>query len=113
EHVGPVAREATGPAVAAGALRGLLAGPTDAERALGFGTAIPAGTTLNGVVVADGVATVDLSGDFASGGGSASMQARVAQVVFTLTQFPTVDSVDFELDGEPLTALGGEGLLLE
>jgi hypothetical protein len=41
------------------------------------------------------------------------MMGRVAQVVFTLTQFPTVDAVSFELDGEPVTALGGEGLLLE
>ena len=34
-------------------------------------------------------------------------------MVFTLTQFPTVDAVTFEVEGEPLTTLGGEGLLLE
>ena len=36
---------------------------------------------------------------FAAGGGTLSMQARVAQVVYTLTQFPTVSPVDFMLDG--------------
>lgn len=41
------------------------------------------------------------------------MQVRVAQVVFTLTQFPTVDAVTFKVDGRPLTVLGGEGLLLD
>jgi hypothetical protein len=41
------------------------------------------------------------------------MRGRVAQVVFTLTQFPTVEAVRFELDGEALTELGGEGLVLE
>jgi hypothetical protein len=113
EKVGPVAREATDGAVAAGAIEGLLAGPNQDEQQLGFSSAIPAGTELLGVEVEDGTATVDLSDEFGSGGGSASMMGRVAQVVFTLTQFPTVDSVLFELEGEPISTLGGEGLLLE
>jgi hypothetical protein len=41
------------------------------------------------------------------------MTARVAQVVYTLTRFPTVRSVEFLLDGEPLEALGGEGVALD
>lgn len=113
ERVGPTARAATGEAVAAAALEGLLAGPTTTEQQLGFSSAIPAGTELLGVVVEDGIATVDLSTEFGSGGGSASMMSRVAQVVFTLTQFPTVDEVSFKIDGEAVSALGGEGLLLD
>lgn len=113
EKVGPVARTAPDDGVAAAALEGLLAGPTETEAQLGFSTAIPAGTELLGVTVEDGIATVDLSGEFATGGGSLSMMGRVAQVTYTATQFPTVESVAFELDGEPLTVLGGEGLLLE
>jgi hypothetical protein len=93
-------------------MQGLLAGPTEEEQRLGFSSAIPAGTELLGVSIDDRIATVDLSARFGTGGGSASMMGRVAQVVFTLTQFPTVDAVLFELDGEPVTALGGEGLLL-
>lgn len=113
ERVGPVAREAPDTAVAAAAMEGLLDGPTEEEEQLGFATTIPDGTELLGVTIADGVATVDLSEEFGSGGGSASMMGRVAQVVYTLTQFPTVDAVAFEMEGEPITALGGEGLLLE
>jgi hypothetical protein len=113
EKVQPVAREATGVEVAAGAMAGLLSGPTTAEGDIGLSTSIPDGTRVRGVVVEDRIATVDLSEGFASGGGSASMRARVAQVVFTLTQFPTVDAVTFEIDGEPLTVLGGEGLILD
>lgn len=75
-----------------------------------MGTAIPEGTELLGIGIADGEATVDLSGAFASGGGSLSMQLRVAQVVFTLTQFDTVDTVSIELDGEAVDAIGGEGV---
>ena len=110
EKVGPVARTSPKETVAAGAVDGLLAGPTAAEQALGFSSAVPTGTKLNSVVIADRIATVDLSAEFTSGGGSASMRARVAQVVFTVTQFPTVDGVSFKIDGAPITTLGGEGL---
>jgi germination protein M len=73
-------------------------------------TAIPEETELNGVSVVDRTATVDLSREFESGGGSASMQARVAQVVYTLTQWQFIRRVTFELDGEPVEAIGGEGV---
>ena len=100
-------------AVAAAALTALCEGPAAAEQSAGLSSAVPAGTKLLGVSIEDGVATVDLSGEFASGGGSLSMQARVAQIVYTVTQFETVKSVDLRLDGKPLAALGGEGLVLE
>ncbi len=101
----------TMPATAAMTL--LLEGPDARERTAGLTTAVPVGTRLNGVAVADGVARVDLGERFATGGGSASMQARVAQVVYTLTQFPTVRAVRFLIDGRPVTSLGGEGLMLD
>jgi hypothetical protein len=97
------------PAVGAEAVRALLEGPTEEEAAAGLASAIPAGTRLLDLEIADRVATVNLSEDFASGGDSLSMQARAAQVVHTLTQFPTVDAVAFELEGEPFEALAGEG----
>ena len=112
----PVARDITTPAVpATPTIKALLAGPTAAETngIPSITTAIPAGTELLGLTIAGGVATVDLSSEFASGGGSLSMLSRVAQVVYTLTQFPTVDEVAFEIEGVPTTVLGGEGLMLD
>jgi hypothetical protein len=38
---------------------------------------------------------------------------RLAQVVYTLTQFPTVKAVKFELDGEPVSTFSGEGVVLD
>ena len=89
EKVATAGRTVEPPAVARGAMEALLAGPDALESGIGMTTAIPAGTTLRGVTIADGTARVDLSSQFASGGGSLSMQLRVAQVVFTLTQFDT------------------------
>jgi hypothetical protein len=113
EQLAPVARTIAAPAVATAALRSLLRGPTDAERATGLTTTIPPGTGLRSVRIARGTATVDLSRAFASGGGSLSMAARLAQVTFTLTQFPTVLRVVYLMEGTRLTTLGGEGLLLD
>lgn len=110
EKLQPVRRTAQGSGVAAAAVRALLAGPTSAERAAGLTSSVPVGTTLRSVDVSSGLATVDLTGTYDDGGGSLSMQARVAQVVFTLTRFTPVQRVSFRLDGTPVTALGGEGV---
>ncbi|MGH2756060.1 MAG: Gmad2 immunoglobulin-like domain-containing protein [Actinomycetota bacterium] len=101
------------PAVGRAALETLLQGPSDLESEVEVQTVIPAGTELLDLTVADGVATVDLSGEYASGGGSASMFARLAQVVYTLTQFGTVDGVLFELDGERVETFSSEGIGLD
>jgi len=116
EGLVPVLREVPETkAVATAALTALLAGPKDAELESrpAMYTAIPDGTRLLGVTIADRIATVDLSAEFESGGGSYSVQARLAQVVYTLTQFPTVDGVLFEIDGKPVTTFSSEGVVLD
>ncbi len=100
-------------AVGAAAMKALLEGPTDAEQQADIFSNIPEGTTFLGLDIDDGIATVDLSAEYASGGGSFSMAMRLAEVVFTLTQFPTVEGVNFKLDGEPIEVFGGEGLILD
>ncbi|HEY6627422.1 MAG TPA: Gmad2 immunoglobulin-like domain-containing protein [Acidimicrobiia bacterium] len=92
----------------------LLAGPTAGEMAgtPAMHTAIPEGTSLLGLSVDDGVATVDLSAEFDDGGGSAGMFARLAQVVFTVTRATGVDEVTFELASEPVAVFSSEGIEL-
>ncbi len=93
----------------------LLGGPTEDETAgtPAISTAIPEGTTLLGVVVEDGLATVDLSTEFDDGGGSFGMFARLAQVVYTLTRLPGIDEVGFVIEGEPVTVFSSEGIELD
>ena len=97
----------------AAAVEALLAGPTSAEAAAGMVTLIPAGTKLLSVTVTGREVRVDLTGVFASGGGSMSVLGRLAQMVFTLTQFEGIDTVRFSLDGEPITQITGEGLSVD
>jgi hypothetical protein len=93
--VAPVGRSVvTGPEVGRVALTELLEGSTAEDLALGFETAIPAGTELGGISIEDGTAAVELSRTLAD-------TAAQAQVVYTLTQFPTVKRVRFLVEGEP------------
>jgi hypothetical protein len=103
------------PAVARAAVEQVIAGPSQTERSAspGLSSSVPDGTVLLGLDIVDGLATVDLSKEFESGGGSSSMFSRLAQIVYTLTQFPTVDRVAFELAGKPVTVFSGEGILLD
>jgi spore germination protein GerM len=110
ELVATVGRTAEAPAVARGAVEALLTGPDEREAQLGMSTAVPTGTELRSIDIEGGEASVDLTGTFAAGGGSLSMQLRVAQVVFTLTQFETVERVTILLDGQAVDAIGGEGI---
>jgi germination protein M len=104
--------EAT-PRVGSAALESLLAGPSASERSAGVQTQIPAGTQLLALSIANKVATVDLTSEYESGGGTASMTMRLAQIVCTLDQFPSVKGVLFELDGRPVDVLGGEGIVID
>lgn len=111
DKVVPVRLDAVGTDKGA-VLRALFAGaPADATGA-GYSTAIPKGTTLRSVSIEASTAVVDVSRAFESGGGSLSAQARVAQVVFTLTRDPGVVAVLFKMEGKPIASLGGEGVSL-
>ncbi|MPY98339.1 MAG: hypothetical protein GEU97_10130 [Actinophytocola sp.] len=103
------------PGIARASLEQLVAGPSAGDRNLidGILSAVPTDTLVLGVNIKNGLATVDLSREFESGGGSFSMFGRLAQVVYTVTQFPTVNEVEFRLDGKPVTMFSGEGIVLD
>lgn len=89
------------------ALDSLLAGPSAAEYAAGVRSQIPAGTRLLGLRISAGTATADFTPSFDSAASSSTMPLRIAQVVYTLTQFPSVTGVRFEINGQGVTVIGG------
>jgi N-acetylmuramoyl-L-alanine amidase len=96
EQLVPVARGSVTPQ---DALVALLAGPSAAERTAGMRTYIPAGTPLRSLTIADGVATADLGELFIQGTNGDSLDARLTQVVYTLTAGPGVTSVRVLIKG--------------
>jgi L,D-transpeptidase catalytic domain/Sporulation and spore germination/Putative peptidoglycan binding domain len=80
-------------------VRALLAGPTPAERARGLSSAVPRATPLRGVAIERRIVTVDLGGRFAAGRSEASLRARVAQLVRSVSSVPGVVGVRVLVEG--------------
>lgn len=97
--------------LARSALRALLAAPLQAERDDGLRSAIPSQTVLNSIDVDGGTAVVALSG-FAADPGPKKMRRRVDQVVETLTQFGSIDTVRFQLTDDDVRAFADAGVVV-
>ena len=90
------------------ALELLIKGPKDATHY----SDVPTSTQLQRVSMKNGTALVSFGASFFGSAGSTGTQLRLAQVVYTLTQFPNVTAVQFLQDGQPATVAGGEGFPL-
>lgn len=91
------------------ALDFVLAAPPE-DSAAGLRTSVPPGTRLRGVEVANGLATIDLTGEINDIGGSPQKEA-FAQIVFTALGFGEVQQVRFLIDGKPIDAPTADGNL--
>jgi len=93
------------------ALTALFKGPTAQEAKQGFRSFIPPATRLLSAYVKNGTAVINLSEEFQFNQyGIEAYQAQLAQIVFTVCEFPTVDAVQFLIEGEKKQYLGGEGV---
>jgi hypothetical protein len=85
------------------AMTELVAGPSRAEAAAGMASAVPPDTAVTIAGISGGVATVSFPPAFYAVG-RAAVRLRQAQVVYTLTQFPSVSRVALQSAGEPVAA---------
>ena len=94
----------------ADAINALLAGPLQSEQDKNCMTLIPPGVRLLGASVKDGVALLNFSETFDFNPlGIEGVIAQLMQVVYTATEFSTVKSVQFLIEGVRKDYLGSEG----
>lgn len=93
-----------------GAVRELFLGPTKSEELKGIMSEIPVGTRLINVEESEDEIYVDISPQYLTGGGSATMQLRYIQIYKTLKKTAPYKGVYLKVDGKMLKAIGGEGL---
>lgn len=92
-------------------IKALIAGPTASEENEGCRSLLSTGSSLLSASVRNGVATLNFSGEFEFNQyGIEGLRGQLQQIVFTATAFPTVESVQFLIDGERKDYLGSEGV---
>ena len=86
-------------------IRALLNGPTESEK--NCMSLIPEGTRLLGASVRDGIAALNFSEEFEFNSvGAEGYRAQLMQIVFTATEFATVESVQFLIEGKRKEYIG-------
>ena len=88
----------------------LLAGPDPTESNRGLVTLIPPTVTLNKVYIRGSVAYIDVSESFRFNRlGREGLDIQLQQVVYSATQFASVEQVQILIDGERIDYLDSEG----
>lgn len=112
ERIGAGTREVEADIPIRNSLEAMFSGLSAAEQSAGMTTSIPAGTRVLGVAADGATVTVDLSSEFGKPSGSLDETMRLAQVVFTITQFDGIERVKFHIDGSPQDPILSHGFLI-
>jgi germination protein M len=95
----------------ADALTALLAGPSTTEKQKGLSSLIPNGTKLLSAMVRGNTAYLSFSEEFQFNAyGIEGYAAQLRQIVWTVTEFPNVETVQILIEGRRVDYLGSEGI---
>ncbi|GAB4366045.1 MAG: hypothetical protein Kow009_02840 [Spirochaetales bacterium] len=94
-------------------LKELLKGPSSTEKRAGISSLIPPGTKIRSIRIKDGIAIIDLDESFRFNPfGAEGFRSQVRQIVYTVTEFPGIQGVQFLVKGEKLDYLSAEGVYI-
>ena len=94
-------------------LTALLSGLTSGELNKGLLSLIPIGTEIRGITVSNMTATIDFNEALSFNNfGKEGLEAELKQIVFTATEFPTVDKVQILINGQKKQFLSTEGVFI-
>lgn len=88
----------------------LFEGPIASEKNNGVQTLIPQGTKLKSLKIENGIAKINLSQEFEFNAyANEGYKGSLMQIVYTATEFSTVNSVQILIEGQAKEYLGSEG----
>ena len=91
----------------------LLKGPDTGEINRGLLTLIPEGAKILSLSIKDGIAYINFNELFRFNPlGVEGYMAQIQQIVYTATEYESVDSVQFTIDGAKQEYLGPEGVYI-
>ncbi|RKX87722.1 MAG: hypothetical protein DRP58_02180 [Spirochaetes bacterium] len=94
-------------------LKALISGLTSSELNKGLLSLIPTGTELLGIVVSNMTATIDFNDSLSFNNfGREGLEAELKQIVYTATEFSTVDKVQILINGTKKQFLSTEGVFI-
>jgi spore germination protein GerM len=109
-HLVSVKRSVEGDSPLQSSMEALIRGPSSGELKKGYLSAVPGTLRVRRVTVNGKVATIDFSGAIEEGAAGNVLMHRLDQIVYTATQFDSIDSVIIMVDGKRRSSLGGDGL---
>ena len=92
------------------AVEELIKGPDSAEQSGGLLSLIPPESKILDVKLENGILYLDFDEAIESGGGIQDMKTRLAQIVYTATQYTAVSKVRFLINGNQIKSFSGEGI---
>jgi spore germination protein GerM len=94
------------------AIKELIKGPTEEEKKEGFSTLVNEDIRLLNVSLENDTVNLDFSKEVEKGGGTLLMETRIAQIVYTATQFEGIKKVRFLIEGKNIDYFSGEGITI-
>ena len=95
-------------------IQSLLAGPTETEKKRGLISVIPPNSRLLSATVKDGIAYLNFNDAFQFNTyGVEGYTAQLKQIVWTATEFTTVQGIQILIEGKSPVYLGSEGIRID
>ncbi len=106
----PVVRDVNAKFPVKAALEELIKGPTKVEDKKGYVTAIPPTLKVIDVSIINNIAFINFNGVLEEGAAGNIMLNRLDQIIYTATQFDTVEGIHILVNGQRKRFLGPDGI---
>jgi spore germination protein GerM len=103
-------RSIKAPAGIEASINELIKGPSGPEKKKGFLSAVPSGLRLKNARIFGKNVVLDFNGAIEQNAAGTILLSRIDQIVYTATQFSSIDGVVIKINGKAKNAIGSDGL---